>query len=462
MTKKIQANANKLKTAELLDGLESIMAKKETKVKTEDLPVSITDGLGIIDGDDLGMHNVAYNKVFNLSDLPSVKIAGIEVPVVRCDTPKGTASYNNRAMRFKGEFPVVTGSLGHSSEINYAPYRVLNPKEVTWYKANISGYEIYLTSGSQLHVETALSKSPYGDEFNEYPETVTQLTRLILVASDIRCKYLNIEGAVLLNNVKFDVSGSLTLSKSIMAAMNVREVKECYIVDSDISYSSTRQTKFLTIKDSYISGMNISGIDSVSVTESDIFNPLKLSTWAVQGKPMPLTIHGVRLRGGEYDFGGLSTDAGIEMGHLHSTSFSTRGFVIERAVDIGHFSGINPIPFIRFGKNNMVVNGEMFLASEFYPINDRDASIVRKLPVEQPQPYGGYRNVTPFQPSFEFGLPGPNTPLWNRALKVLYPETYKTIIPGKMGEMLVSTLLEQIRSRINIFTEYNALSDKQD
>jgi hypothetical protein len=110
------------------------------------------------------------------------------------------------------------------------------------------------------------------------------------------------------------------------------------------------------------------------------------------------------------------------------------------------FNAIGSLPFVRLNDFDILVNGEIFLAKEFYPEYFTKNT---KPPADA---------VTTFTPSF---INAPSwvslergSPLWDRAAKIAFHYNTKAI--GKAGNDIVKALLEAIRSRIGLYIEvYN-------
>lgn len=135
-------------------------------------------------------------------------------------------------------------------------------------------------------------------------------------------------------------------------------------------------------------------------------------------------------------------------------------FNINRRVDYGHFSAKQPVPFIRLGALDLVVGGEIFKASEFFPTPSTDVYPVVK-DVTQVQDFG----FRPGYPRYDLpvvsntGSTYRGSMLWNRAAKVIFGWNYGKTPIGVSGENLVNALIEQIKSRISLYVEFNNLSE---
>lgn len=324
-------------------------------------------------------------------------------------------------------------------------------KDLKFKHLQVDGLDIYISTGSKLIISDTLYRDDYyGDapfvgHDNKYGKPA-----LVILASSVITKTLSFLGNTILFNSVIESNNSITLIDSSVTHSSIQgPAQYLSIDDSRIESSRLFAANYMSVSDSDVYGIGITGLGSITLTR------------ATGGQDFVFAIFGDGSR--SLDF--LSTNQ-----YLHTFDFSggyapllkdytpvadyptyhgSNVITIDKRVDYGFFSAVKPLPFLRLNQCDLLVGGEIFSVKDFFP-----EYLTAEQPVKQPQPFGEFSSPMVFSSSFG-SVHNRNSPVWKRAAKIAFGRP-KAVI-GKSGEVIVNSLLDQIKSRINLYVELNSV-----
>lgn len=319
----------------------------------------------------------------------------------------------------------------------------------------VDNTDIYISTGSSLIITDAIDSLNYLS--GATPASSDDKSILVVIASSITTKSLAFAGgSVLFNSV---VEGDyVTLIDSTIDRSNVSGASgNITIDDSDITDSNLYVSQYTTITDTRITGLRITGVMSLTLDRVKSSGEFYFSTYGDGGNRLDLNISNQYLHkyegNGQYvqELKGYSPAVDYPI-HRGGNTLNIR-----RRVDYGVFSAVAPVSFIRLNQYDLLVDNVAFSVKDFFPevINSGEQS---PKPFESSGPFGPF-SPTPvsYTSGFGSGMHNRHSDVWKRASKVVFGGN-KAVI-GKSGEALISSLLDQIKSRIGLYIEIYSLGD---
>lgn len=386
----------------------------------------------------------------SLNEYPVVTIAGEMIELKEIDPP--TDPYCS-PMEIR-----LSHERGYSAI--YSQRDAKNVAKMKWFGFKLGGVEFSISSGSSLVV--AESMNAQGAWYDEDDET-TEPTKLVLCGSSIETRNLVLRGYNSLNNSYITAPQYVELKKSVLTT-------SCLNSESNVTLSASVLTdtsilgngsQYINLTKTQLEEAAISGFSRINLTGVNSYRGTKFSMngWSRHGvTPPSLDIKNMLL----VSFDGRFSNLGENLSKWEdvSNNWTDPSITITKSLDYGYLSGLEAIPFVKIGKFDILVGNEVFMASEFFPIDKGEAY---PTPSKQPQEVslgGGYG---PYNNNFGIGVLNTGahyrgTMLWNRAAKAVFGYKYGKQPIGKNGEAIVNALIEQIKSRIGIYVELSNLS----
>lgn len=326
-----------------------------------------------------------------------------------------------------------------------------------WWTANVNNVTFWLTQGSSLNVREHIGRE--GWDYDEEPSPGEKHI-VVLIASGITCSHLSASGFNVFNNSSLISGNYVDICRSRIVTSTVDSKYNVNIRKSVINASRFYDSEYLNVKDSDLANVSISSYQRVNFiktrTGGNRGGRFSITNWRGGDTQAPiLSVGDIILP--EFDVM-LGAGADTFKHYLSDESLRSRSIVmnIRNRIDFGHFSGIEPLPFIRINDHDMLVGGEVFTAKEFFGGAPQDT----QLKPTDPTGMGSLpRDPTPYYGSgigiVGLGMGGhyKGSLLWNRAAKALYGYKYRQMVIGKNGENLVNALVEQIKSRLGLYVE---------
>lgn len=323
-----------------------------------------------------------------------------------------------------------------------------------YYTAEVDGVKIYLTSGSTLIVANTLYSSRVGYEGPNV--TIQEGCTLIMTASVVTVDSLTLEGVVILRNSVINCKGGVSIGDSMLRQSTIDTKSFITITDTALSECRLVTDLSTVVLKSHATGIYLSGMGSIVLEHIDGASGFSFTCWGE--KRLAFHASHTYLNEFSYDYHQQSGQSALSdyKALARSQPWNSEETInITRRVDYGFFSANGSIPFIRMNHHDIMVGGKIFSVQEFFP-----EFLTKKEPApREPAAYPFNSHwPAPVTPSFTGpGYYSRESEIWQRAASIAFGNTDKPVI-GKLGESIVNGLLDQIRSRINVYVEISTLN----
>lgn len=345
----------------------------------------------------------------------------------------------------------------YSTSNRWARRGPITLKDISFKHVNVDGVDIYVSNGSELIITEGLDLGYYHD-----PIIDKKKPSIILLLSRINTKNLSALGKNVLTNSSVTMGESITLLDAGLTNASISGHNgSATIDDSTVLDSSLNVNGYTTITDSQLTGAHIYGLTTLTLDRVTGGRDFTLSLFTNKYKEFSLAINNQYIHGLNYHQGvqGTAGYTSLDDFPRYDNGLTLN---IERRTDFGYFAAVKSIPFIRLNQFDLLVGGEIFSVKEFFPeLIDENAQKPTPVPaVPQYGPFGEYSRPGGYPVSQVLSLtPGywsRSSEVWKRAARVSFDTNGKKVI-GKTGELIVNSLLDQIKSRINLYVELNTL-----
>lgn len=441
--------------------------KADETVKADDVDFGTAEpvlGTAIIDpvaGEIANVEIVDLRGKFSrpkVKDLPVLKIAGRDIELVEINKSGSQLPVIFMTSNYYGDNILAQGHAGVTP--NYSN-EVLPLSDLKVYKAVVNDVEIFMTQGSVLIIDKSFTGTTDYEEWLFEAEPLlgpkdNNKRTLIVVGSQVTAETLNVDGSVTINN-------SVLRAKMIYltnSRINASRINAEDIIDLDctqLNSYETNSTRRLRVTKSTLGSVTLNGFNAItlqSVTYSPGGDRFNLGCWG-HGKEVNLRIQDVQLT--PYTAYFTYREA---TGEYPSYAPEVK---ITRRIDYGYFSGISSVPFVRLNESDVLVNNKVFYGKDLNPtaFSPEEAKESVGTPFGMTSPYGGgfLRNTT-LTPYSNSGFPMDKPWMDAREVVVLsggYSPLGAKAPLGKTTERLVDVLLEQIKSRNNLYIELTSL-----
>ncbi|UQT02766.1 hypothetical protein YUBABA_00680 [Serratia phage vB_SmaM-Yubaba] len=436
----------KMPTLEEIQNCEVGLASDDSFDGGSDLMKKDTFGLNVAQG-----REGELARPDSLKEYPLVTIAGEMIELKEIDPPMDP---------YCSPMGITLSSERGYTAI-YGQREANNVAKMKWFGFKLGGVEFLISSGSSLVVAESLNN--HGCWYDEGEGEITGPTKLILCGASIETRNLVLRGYNSLNNSYITTPQYVELKKAILTTSCVSSDSNVTLTSSVLTDTSIlgNNTQYINLTKTKLEEARIGGFNRINLIDVDSYRSAKFSLngWSRHGVTAPsLEIKNTRLVSFEGQFSNLGDN--LSKWEDISNSWTEPCINIGKGIDYGYFSGLTTIPFVKIGKFDILVGGEVFMASEFFPVDKGEAY---PTPSKQPQEVslgGGYG---PYNNNFGIGVLNTGahyrgTMLWNRAAKAIFGFKYGKQPIGKNGEAIVNALIEQIKSRIGIYVELTNLT----
>ncbi|QBZ70695.1 hypothetical protein pETSU_114 [Edwardsiella phage pEt-SU] len=392
-------------------------------------------------------------------DEPIIYIAGVKQEGVKLD--KAPKNAGGGEYRYNSNNPLaVSGSAAQ----RFNPGEVITEEPIQWYHVVLPEIDIYITQGSELTIEDRVNahsgwEGEEGDWIGQAKDTKPEL---IIIGSVVRCSSISLGSLARFNNSNVETNGHIdTINSRIhgcrIFAYNSIDLYNCGLYSSRIDNNN----RLIIRNSNYLRNLHISGFDNVDLLKVHNSGEFRIHAGWQPTAGLGLNIADCHLTDFSGDFRGSVEQYAKEYGD--KKPWQGNGMVIRRRTDYGYFAGSAPVPFVRCGDYNISTSNNLYLAKEI----DQVSFPKEKAPLAyQPQFGGGFRSD--YQPplsmednSYTMGLRGGK--LWEKARKDCFTnpnnhEQHKRPI-GAIGDNLIQSLVEQIKSRIKLYVELSVLTE---
>lgn len=299
----------------------------------------------------------------------------------------------------------------------------------------IGPVDFYVSKGCEINITDRLQASYH------YESNKVQPSKVVLVRSKIDTKSLSTNDDILIIDSELVSDSSIIINKSEIRETRLDVSEFISVDDSKLRNVKSYNTKIFEVCESDLNKTDINirrGIIDLRNVTCNNAEKFEISYWGCNDGTR-VSIHGTYLFGFKaYGYATLAQAEGKPY----------RDISIRRRIDYGTFSGKNDIPFIRFGDDAIIVGEEVFTAEEFFP----------EYYKQDNKTEDGYRPWRHRELECSGTSKMRNGALWNKAKNVIFKKHYNgASVPGKLGEILIETLLKQIESRISLYIELHSL-----
>jgi hypothetical protein len=394
-------------------------------------------------------------SVDSVKDTPLVFIGGVAVELTKVETkdlPRSVALHT-RHMRHSSNILIPADNnrfhIGQWSNNS----SVILPDDIQWYHFELAGIKVYLSQGSELIINENFSIDNYYEyDFSEDGEYESEEHLLTLVGSSLVTNRLSLRGSTYLNNTEIHTRESVELYRATVLTSSVRSKRNVNINKSTIRSSSFGESSSLSVVDSNMTQTFITTAGDIVLREVTSHALFRYNGYTGSAR-FNFIVEKTNLHPWE-----IYLHLGDKANKYTPTEnySSVINIRIDARIDYGYFSAITAVPFVRLGVHDIIAGDEIFTAKEFFPelfLKKDDEPVSISTPGLYPSSMYSSNHipmVTPVWTRMER-----NGDLWQRAAKVIFHNNKKAI--GKVGENLVTGLLEQIKSRIGLFIEVKTL-----
>lgn len=325
-------------------------------------------------------------------------------------------------------------------------------KDLKFKHLQIDGLNIYISTGSSLVISDTLYRddyygdTPFSRSGNKYSKPV-----LVIIASSITAKTLSFLGDTVLFNSTIESNNGITLTDSTVVHSSIQGPSQYLAVD-DSTIENTRlfAANYISVTDSNVYGLGITGPASITLSRTMGGQDFILSTYGDGSKSLDFLSNNQYLH--NFDFSGSFTPSLKDYTPVvdFPVHYGSNVITIDKRIDYGLFSAVKPVPFMRLNQCDLLVAGEVFSVKDFFP-----EYVTAEQSPKQPQPFAEYNPPMVFSSSLG-SVHNRNSQIWKRTAKIAFNGN-KAVI-GKTGEIIVNNLLDQIKSRINLYVELNSVA----
>lgn len=325
------------------------------------------------------------------------------------------------------------------------------------YFLNIDSVDIYITTGSELIVDQSLFRTNYtfGGVKGYKPNKDASAT-LIIIGSHIHVDELNAYGAVQFLNSDIESKHVLTIHDSKVQRCFIRASDYTSIITSELYKSRMLVADSISVESSLIRRFSVSGFNSLTLTNIEGVGEFEFSAWGMPG--LAFQANDTYLSDFEYN---CAPPPEVAQMDIYKPVAKTQSWIngnivnVTRRIDYGTFAGTQPIQFVRLNDHDLLVGGTVFSVQDFFPefITKKESKTFES---SERSSFGPFLSTPAPYYSTGPGYYNRESELWLRAAAIAFGGNKPVI--GKLGESIVNGLLDQIRSRINVYVEISTLN----
>lgn len=391
-------------------------------------------------------------------DKPTVYIAGSKHELVKLDKAPKTPS---RASYYReSDNPI---DLKDGPGQRYSPDNLITKEPIQWYHASLPEIDLYVTQGSEVTIDERIMPS-YGWEGEEgdWIEPVEgKKPQLYVIGSVLKCRSISIGSSLEVNNSFLETTGHIdgVCSKVSGSRINIKDSIDIY--SSSLYNCCIEGCNRLAVRNSrYLRLLNLSGFDTISLIKVGCNGTFRINCGWSSVPGLNLDIADIQLVDFAASFHDFNTVFAKQFGA--AKPWMGNGLQIRRRTDYGYFSGSQPVAFVRAGAYNIATSNSLYLAEEIdqvsFPKEKKELGYQPQFGVGL-RPYGeGYSALE--DNSYTMGLRGGK--LWEKARKDCFsnPNHSGSKRPiGMIGDNLIQSLVEQIKSRVKLYVELAVLTE---
>lgn len=331
---------------------------------------------------------------------------------------------------------------------NWRNDHTLSYDQLDFKHVKLGNVDLYITAGSEFIISDVLTEAHRWDEHRLAGDKALKNV-LVVIASTVKAKTLSVLGTTTLRNSKITSEEGINLvdSRIILSTVKINS-GYIYIDDTDIQSSWLQSDNGMNVHDSHLRNVDLCNFDNIVLERIDGSGDFSINM-GYKSK-LALRVENTHLH--KYDYACYNADSINGYNPVSNAPLYNIATVnVVRRIDYGTFSAAIDVKFLRVNENDILVGGKLFTIKDFFP-----EYIVSKepKPVEDPH-YGPGYNPRPWPGTSPVSYYSRDSEVWKKAASIAFQQN--KVVIGKAGEAIVYQLLEQIKSRINLYVELNAL-----
>lgn len=415
------------------DELDAVADKIEAGViETKSTAVQGADLTPVTIGEDPDFDPYYYGGTVSSADsYPIVKIGGVDVEL----KPLNAVEISNIVNGYQGHYKYMFSDMVSPGCV-HSKYRTHEIKEVgdrfKMYGALVNGVYLIVSTGSKVIAKTL------GTDYRNKNAV------LILTASNLETEALTVKGHNSVNNSRVSGANHYDFHDSHIRASNIYTRDNGYVrlTKSVIGESAFYSSQGIILNDSSVSGMMLNHVHQIYIEQTKFYpSGTEAFSYNIYQPNTEVSIRIVGIRLSKFDSNDVQAIYGKETRDRYTLT-------IQRRIDYGYFSALKPLPFIRVGNDDIMVAGELFKATEFLytPIT------VNPTPPQIGSAWGGS-----LQPMTSYGAVDSRAAVRSRIGVLVFGPDYAKQAESNIHRDLIDGVYDQIRSRVSLYANLNAL-----
>ena len=315
--------------------------------------------------------------------------------------------------------------------------------EPKWYGAEVNGIQFFLTQGSIVDVKRLDNQTAYNDSNADGRKPCVKVAYSTIIADNLAIRGFE-------ENRLFNVGlegGWISIDKVTLSDGKVETENSIDLINVDLSVFSITSANSLTVKQFNGSRVSLNGFNLISIYNS--------SCYCLFDNSFILELSNKKMANLSIGKTTLSDFKFVNYNHNLTEGLDTNAkIVIDKRIDYGYIVGLNPVPFVRVGRNGILVGSQHFTAVEMLG-KISTASLHEITP------------ISPWYPTPTFGSSRTLDPLVGRetadkAYNVAFNSGYKGNVPEHQPDQIVvdivQTTVDQIRSKVKVFALIDTLN----
>ena len=371
----------------------------------------------------------------NITNKPKLKVGDKEIELKEVELPSHYF-FNNNGFRYR---PTLFRFSNHYTENEMKKVE----GEPKWYGAEVNGIQFFLTQGSVVDVERLDNQTTYNDS-----NTDGRKPCIKVAYSTITAENLSVRGFE--ENRLFNVGliGSwITIDKVSLSDGKIEIENSIDLTNMDLSVFSITRANSLNVNQFNGSRISLNGFNSINIYNS--------SCYCHNDNSFTLDLPNKKLVNLSIGKTTLSDFKLVNYSHKFTEGLDVNSkIIIDKRIDYGYVTGLNPVPFVRVGRSGILVGNQYFSAVE----------MLGKISVPT---LHEITPISPWYPTPTFGSPRTLDPLVgkdtaDKAYNVAFNAGGKGKVPEHQPDQLVvdivQTTVDQIRSKVKVFALIDTLN----
>lgn len=374
-------------------------------------------------------------RTYTPEDCPILRIGGNEVELEEVELGRDYFFSHSKHKSGLGHYR-TTGNFSDKeiSECSKTPI---------WFGAEVNGVRFLLTEGSKVNIERFDNHGRYGARHSDGRKQTVMVGWSTIEAESLVIREW--EENKLYNSV----------IKGTYVNLESSSLSECYLVaDTTVDLEGTNLTqasisscKSINIHKTHGSRISLHGFGNVYFSKVNIYCTMDKSFIMELPKVKSVNLNVSDVSLGDFKlihYRDSKDSDGIDNGAK---------IVINKRIDYGYIAGLTPVPFVKVGKSSILVGEKLFTSTEMLGKTSFPQ-------FSEPTP------MSPWYPTPTFGTQRALDPLVgkdtaNKAYSVTFNDGRLSKVPEHQPDHIVidmvQTVIDQIRSKVKVYTLMEAL-----